>query len=262
MPACFLCALALTFSPCMAAETAPFLLTDGFSHNDYEHTRPLFDALDRGFCAAEADIYLRDGKLLIGHDADKLRPDRTLTALYLDPLRARVEKNGGSVFPHGPEFLLLIDIKTEAESTYSALKQVLSHYRGMLTTFSSNSILTNAVTIILSGNRPIQAVRNDPRRLVAIDGRLIDLEANPSLSLMPLISDNWTKLFRWRGEGAMPQAEKVHLQQMVAQAHIQKRKLRLWAAPDRGEAWRVQQQLGVDLINTDKLEEFAQFHSK
>ena len=35
------------------------------AHNDYEHPRPLLDALDHRFGSVEADIYLVDGQLLV-----------------------------------------------------------------------------------------------------------------------------------------------------------------------------------------------------
>jgi hypothetical protein len=31
--------------------------------------------------------------------------------------------------------------------------------------------------------------------------------------------------------------------------------LRLWASPDNGDSWKLQQQLGIDIINTDKVAE-------
>ena len=37
------------------------------AHNDYEHERPLLDALDHGFCSVEADIVLSEGELLVAH---------------------------------------------------------------------------------------------------------------------------------------------------------------------------------------------------
>lgn len=37
---------------------------NAFSHNDYEHERPLFDALDLGFNCVEADLWLIDGELV------------------------------------------------------------------------------------------------------------------------------------------------------------------------------------------------------
>src|SRR5262245_8158427 len=69
------------------------------AHNYYRHSRPLLDALDHGFCSVEADVWLVDGKLLVGHDRRDLKPERTLQALYLDPLQERVRKNKGPVYP-------------------------------------------------------------------------------------------------------------------------------------------------------------------
>ena len=36
------------------------------AHNDYEHPRPLFDALDQKFQSVEADIWLNGKKILAG----------------------------------------------------------------------------------------------------------------------------------------------------------------------------------------------------
>src|SRR5262245_36960462 len=84
-----LAAAAASFSPMPAtAQITP--LVHAHAHNDYEHPRPLLDALDHGFCSVEADIWLVDGKLLVAHDRDKVKPDGTFQALYLDPLRERV----------------------------------------------------------------------------------------------------------------------------------------------------------------------------
>src|SRR5256714_6647293 len=84
-------------------------LPQAHAHNDYEHKRPLFDALDNGFCSVEADIFLVDGELLVGHARQDLKPERTLEKLYLDPLRERIKANGGRVHPGGPTVVLLID---------------------------------------------------------------------------------------------------------------------------------------------------------
>jgi len=80
-------------------------LIHAHAHNDYEHTRPLLDALDHGFCSVEADIYLVEDKLLVAHNRRDAKPERTLQALYLDPLRERVKRNGGRVFPTAGVFL-------------------------------------------------------------------------------------------------------------------------------------------------------------
>jgi hypothetical protein len=69
----FWCQLVLVLH---AAEPKP--LVRAHAHNDYEHARPLFDALDRGFCSVEADVYLIDGELLVAHDRKDVKAGRTL----------------------------------------------------------------------------------------------------------------------------------------------------------------------------------------
>src|SRR6266550_344596 len=88
-------------------------LPHAHAHNDYLHRQPLRDALEHGFTSVEADIFLVEGQLLVGHDEKELRPDRTLSGLYLDPLRERANANGGWVFDKGRPFTLLIDVKSD-----------------------------------------------------------------------------------------------------------------------------------------------------
>src|SRR5687767_2847829 len=112
------------FAP--AAEPVP--LVGAHAHNDYEHPRPLLDALDRGFCSVEADVYLIEGRLLVAHDRKDVKPERTLEKLYLEPLRERVRRNGGRVFRNGPAVMLFVDLKSEAATTYATLHGVLERY--------------------------------------------------------------------------------------------------------------------------------------
>ena len=132
------------------ADTPP--LKQAHAHNDYEHARPLFDALERGFCSIEADVYLIEGKLLVAHDRKDVKPERTLASLYLEPLQQRVRQNGGRVFRDGPGLILLVDIKSEAEPTYAALHTELAKYSEMLTRFSGEGIRRGAVTVIGGGD--------------------------------------------------------------------------------------------------------------
>ena len=226
----------------------------GHAHNDYEHTRPLLDALANGFTNVEADIHLVDGTLLVAHDADEVRPDRTLQSLYLDPLRARVQAHGGRVLPGADSFILLIDIKTNAVGTYRALESVLSQYRDILTTYQGTSRSPGAVTVILSGNRPTSIVYRQHERLVAIDGRLPDIDLNQlPKTVMPLISDNWTNHFQWEGEGPVPASDQLKLNAVVEEAHRQGRMIRFWGNPDVPAFWQFAKENGIDLINTDDL---------
>ena len=96
-------------------------------------------------------------------------------------------------------------------------------------------------------------------RYAALDGELDDLESDSPASLIPWISSNWTRTFRWRGSGPFPEKEKRKLQEIVAKAHEQGRRVRFWGAPDFPEFWRELLAAGVDLINTDDLEGAQKF---
>ena len=254
--------LALTALALNAADKVEPALPQAHAHNDYEHDRPLLDALSHGFTSVEADIYLVDGKLLVAHDREDLKPERTLAALYLDPLR-ELARGKKSIFDNGQNLTLLIDIKTEAEATYLILRDLLADYRGMLSRFEKDKIETNAVTIILSGNRPREIVLSEVHRFVAIDGRLTDLaKKNLFVSLIPLISDNWNNHFQWRGTGAFPESDRTKLKSLVEQTHAEHRRIRFWATPDNETAWAELRAAGVDLINTDNLPGLAKFLRK
>jgi glycerophosphoryl diester phosphodiesterase len=241
------------------AKPGPVPLAHAHAHNDYEHARPLLDALGHGFCSVEADIFLRDGKLLVAHDARDLRPERTLERLYLQPLAERVKANGGHVHKNGPRFWLLIDLKTEGEPTYKALHELLARYREMLSTTDGGKHAEGAVTVVFSGNRPIEYLKSQTTRYAGIDGRLADLKSDAPAHLIPMISDNWTLHFAWRGEGRMPPAERDRLHSMVEQAHQRGRVVRFWATPESAPLWQKLLNAGVDLINTDKLAALRDF---
>lgn len=230
------------------------------AHNDYLHARPLADAFAHGFRSIEADVWLTNGALLVAHDFKDAAAERTLQKLYLDPLRAFVKTNEGRRI-HSP-IILLVDVKSAAEPTYAALTKVLAGYADILTEFTATNIQTNAVMVIVSGNRAQATMRDEARRWAAVDGRLLDLESNPPASLVPLVSDNWTKEFRWRGTGVLPEEERTKLRNSVSKAHSQGRIFRLWAAPDNEAGWKELFDAGVDLLNTDKLAEMESFLRK
>ena len=239
----------------LAAETAvePLLLTRAHAHNDYAHARPLFDALDHGFCSVEADIFLRDGKLLVAHESKQTDPKKTLQALYLDPLRARVQKNHGHVFAHGQEFTLLIDLKEDWRTLYPALHNVLTDYADILTTFENDVKHTNAVLVIISGNRDLNMFARESLRYAAFDGDIDNLGKNQPSTLIPWISIEWKTQFSWKGRNPLPEAECLKLQSLVARAHAEHFRLRFWGAPDNPIAWKTLSAASVDLINTDNL---------
>ena len=247
--------LTLMLARCAASHGAdqPKPLIHAHAHNDYEHTRPLFDALDHGFCSVEAVIYLVNGQLLVAHDRKDLKPERTLQRLYLDPLKKRAIENGGRIYRNGPTIVLLVDFKTNGEDTWPVLREVLSHYADILTSFEGGKVTTRAVTVILTGGRPEKLVAAEAHRFASLDGKFVDLEARHPVALMPWISEQWTKFFQWKGVDPIPLDERKKLDDYVAQVHQQGKQLRFWGAPDIEPVWRELRRANVDWINSDQL---------
>lgn len=250
----------LFFPTLINAQIKPLL--NAHAHNDYEHDRPLLDALEHGFTSIEADVHLIDGELYVYHDRPE-RPDSQLTLekLYLQPLMERIKKNKGKVYQsYQNSIFLMIDIKTEAKATYEVLKKKLKRYRSMLSYSKGEKLYQGAVTIFLSGNRPMETVLEEKKRLVGIDGRPANLGEGYTMAFMPVISDRYSRHFQWRGfEDRMPEEELVRLRKLVQQAHAEDKKLRLWASPEREVVWETLLNEGVDLINTDELKKLRDF---
>nr|CTQ95523.1 putative secreted protein [Kibdelosporangium sp. MJ126-NF4] len=265
--------VALIFGSTATASAKPQVrpLSQAHAHNDYEHERPLFDALDHGFTSVEADIYLVDGQLLVGHDPEDLTPERTLQSLYLDPLYKRVLANGGSVYRGKPvEFQLLVDIKTNGVAAYAELDKVLRRYPLLFTQYIHGFVLRGPVTAVISGDRPRELMASQRYRLAFYDGRIADpndLGPGSDARLTPLVSDNWSKLFGWNGTGEFPAAQRERLSKIVSDAHRAGQRVRFWATPDapgaaRQALWTELRKAGVDHINTDDLAGLQEFLSR
>ncbi|MER7801573.1 phosphatidylinositol-specific phospholipase C/glycerophosphodiester phosphodiesterase family protein [Streptomyces parvulus] len=255
-------AVALPAGTALASEggRGPRPLWRAHAHNDYEHPRPLLDALDHRFGSVEADIYLVEGQLLVAHDPEDLDPSRTLESLYLAPLAARVRAHHGRVYRRDRRALqLLVDIKTEGAATYLELDRQLRRYGHLFTSYAHGRVLPGAVTAVVSGDRAARAPMEAQRtRRAFYDGRLADLGTSAPASFVPLISDNWTLNFTWQGVGAFPDAERRRLRSVVGTAHARGQRVRFWATPDiagpaRDAVWTELVAAGVDHLNTDDL---------
>lgn len=239
--------------------TAISPLTRAHAHNDYYHTRPLLDALEHGFCSVEADVFLVDGELLVGHSRWELKPGRTLQSLYLGPLFERVKRNRGWVLAEEVPFTLLVDIKADGAATYHTLREVLKQYRTMLSGVTDGKFHRRAVELVLSGDRPRELVASQTERYVFLDGRLGELSAETNPHLVPLVSANWNRHFLWRGYGKMPVREQEKLQRILKMTQTRGCRLRFWGTPERPTFWQKLADEGVDLIGTDDLEAFKAF---
>lgn len=232
-------------------------LFQAHSHNDYEHQHPFWDAFKLGFCNIEPDIHLVDGKLLVAHDLKNVSPEKTLEALYLDPILKLFDQ--GEISKDKFPLTLLIDVKSSAEPTYTVLDQTLKRYEKMLTRFEGNQTFTNAVTVVVSGERARQTMQGQKQRFATYDGRLEDIDSNAPASFIWWVSDDWTQHFNWRGSGPVGAVDLEKLHSIVQKAHAQGRKVRFWAMPDTPEVWQMLKTNNVDVIGSDHLQALRDF---
>lgn len=237
------------------------------SHNDYEHENPLFDALNENFRSVEADIYSIGDSLFVAHDFDKIRPGQTLRSLYLEPLKNKIAKNAGSVYGNGDEIILFVDIKDDGLETYKLLHKILQDYKSDLSVFENGIKTTKSILVVVSGNRPFEFMEQQTTRFAGFDGRFENLDTEILSQLMPVVSDNWNKYFKWDGIGEIPESEEKLLCSFVEKAHQKGCLIRFWATPSKTSeqqqaVWTELAKAKVDLIGTDNLQELNDFVSK
>lgn len=227
------------------------------AHNDYEHPRPLEDALSARFYSVEADVYFADGRFEVSHHGWGSKG--TLEALYLAPLQERVDARG-SVHGDGIPFTVWIDFKDSDPRLVEALEVLLARFDMLQTLVGEAS--PAPVRIALTGNAAMKESFANGTSLAAVtrDSNTFSLED-------PVATDerwrayalNWGKYLSWNGEGEMPADQRRRLNCLVQNAHAKGRVLRLFATPDREEVWKASLEAGVDFIHTDHLDELSTF---
>lgn len=241
--------------PDLYSQQLPF--RGGHSHNDYERKHPLFDALDNGLTSVEADVWVVANELWVGHDKKDLTKERTLESLYLKPLEKLDKKH--KIKP----LILLIDFKSEAEPTYKLLKELLAKYKPMFTEFRKDTFILNTVTVIISGNRP-GSLLSENTRYAALDGRFDDISFQYGSTFYPLISENWSKYFSWKGDQEISADELAKLRELVKKCHQQQKLIRFWGLPsDPGKVnlfWELFGDEKIDLLGVDNPVGFKKYN--
>lgn len=166
------------------------------SHNDYTHSKPLYDALSAGCISIEADVWLHGSNLRVAH-TDPGDSGPTIQDLYINPLKAlldaqNVNNNGikKGIYPvHSDQTLtLLIDFKSDGATTWDAVVVALQPLKnaGYLSYWSGSSFVQGPVTIVASGNAPLSKAQD----AVANPGHAIFMDAPVSGSLAAYDTSN------------------------------------------------------------------------
>ncbi|KAM3068455.1 Altered inheritance of mitochondria protein 6 [Clarireedia jacksonii] len=256
------------------------------SHNDYSRSVPLFEALAAGCTGVEADIWINDETggtdLLVGHSSKPLQHDRTLQALYIQPLLTILDNirnasnisltgntgNSTGIFQSSPTTTLtfFLDFKSKGIDLWPhVIKELdLLRSRNYLTHWSNkNGNDTGTITwapiiVVASGNAPFDLLSsNTTYRDIFYDAPLVDI-SNPkydssnsyyaSTSMAKAIGKVWF----WRF--STEQIEKMKTQ--VGPALDKGLKPRYWDTPSapvkfRNYIWEVLVDVKVGMLNVD-----------
>ena len=218
--------LALLLCLCAtAAAKRPILI---HSHNDYARTVPFYQAYAQQVYSIEADVFLVDGKLLVGHDLPDLTPELTFEALY-----------------------------AETAPTLDAVVKLLDKYPAVFDT----RVNPEAVRIAVTGRVPAPADFAKYPAYVLFDGAW-DADYTPGqLERIALVSADFGDFSVWNGKGSIIAAELKNIEKVIDRAHAMGKPVRFWGAPEGVTVYYTFYDMGIDYINTDRPEACADFFS-
>ena len=165
-------------------------------------------------------------------------------------------------------FLLLWRIPLTAPMSNRALPLILKALEplraaGFLTTFANGTLTQSAVTVVGTGNSPLEQVKALSPRDYFFDAPLMQL-TDPSLNttwdptLSPLASTDYETAVGWSGVGNVSDAQIANITRFVGDAHARGITARFWDTPAwpiyaRENVWRVLLENGADWLNADDL---------
>jgi alkaline phosphatase len=211
----------------------------GHSHNDYAQKHPLKTAFDAQMGAIEADVFLVQNDLYVAHEAKDIKPNNTLENLYLKPIAELVQTD--KTYP----FILLIDVKTQADSTLEKVIAQISRYSAFL---KENC----PIKFVISGNRPQSEKWLTLPLFIQFDGRPTENYTPEQWQHVGMVSESFSKYTSEKGQKNINQETFNKMKTVVEYLHKQGKKVRFWATPDKKKVWNALAKMGVDFINTDK----------
>lgn len=216
------------------------------AHNDYQKPEPLTNALRHKVFSIEADIYPFGNRLLVAHDKKEVATAPTLDSLYLQPIIELFRRHRGIISndsSYAP--VLMIDIKENGEAAIAHLIKLVSVHRAVF----DRSLNSKAVQLVISGDRGASSTWTSYPLYIFFDGRPNEVYDSVTLRRVAFISDSYVKYIDPRDSSYRLIIE------VVKKVHGIGKLFRLWGSPDNPDSWKLQQQQGIDIINTDKVEE-------
>ena len=252
------------------------------SHNDYWRKIPLYSALQAGCISIEADVWLAEDDLHVGHSRSSLTSTRTFRNLYINPLLDLLAKQNpttnfhpdrgsppNGVFDTAPAqtVVLLVDFKTDGHVLWPYVHAQLEPLRqaAFLTSFDGTSVIERPVTVVATGNAPFDLlVANSTYRDIFFDAPLGRMGMEGAIDSSSFNSTN--SFYASTSFGASigsvwssPSAAQLkQIRAQIKAAHSQGLKARYWETPSwprglRNHVWNILVKEGVDVLNVDDL---------
>ena len=222
------------------------------SHNDYLQTVPFWTAYNAVAGSVEADIFSVDGQLYVARNKSEAKKKKTLDALYIEPLLLRFEQNRNRPWPDSEEKLqLLIDIKSSTDPALDLLTEKLARHRELF----DRSVNPYAVQVVVTGNIPDPEDFGNYPAFIMFEGRHTATYSTGQLERIALYGATWNV----PNSKTMPDSDRQKIKEVIDTVHGLNKKIRIRATIDSPAAWEVLTELGVDYVNTDKVNEFAEF---
>ena len=200
------------------------------------------------------------GELFLGPGAPQ--PGRTLRRLVLSPLFARAKRSGGRLRrDQRVPFRLVVEFtgpSRDAETllrAYRMLDQQLRDHATLLSRCDGDDLVPGAVTVSVAGIVDVrELLAAQTLRYAFADGTFDDLGSHAAPpTLVPMISEPWTRRFGWDGREPISAEERHLLHAIVRSAHEDGRTVRIAGLPRgcrraRAAIWTELGAAGVDVI--------------
>lgn len=241
------------------AQEITYTAGNGHSHNDYEQQRPFYTAYEAGMGSVEADVYLRNGQLMVAHEAGQIKPSYTLEELYLKPMAALFAQYGDRLYPDtGRRLQLLVDIKEDYAAVLPVLISQLRAHPGVFDAVNNRY----AVRVVLSGNTPSPAAFEQYPDFIYFDGRPAVRYTADQVRRLGMISADIGSYTGWNGKGTPPVADRNKLKAVIGEAKEKGVPFRFWGTKDSPNTWAELEKMGVDWIGTDHPTQLRDFYTK
>lgn len=163
--------------------------------------------------SVESDVWLSNGTLYVGHEPSALGPARTFQSLYIQPLLSILTrenpvspfvtsktKNGVYDGYSSQTLYLFVDVKTPGAATWPYVVKELQPLRdaGYLTTYNGTGVTPGPVTVIGTGNTPLNQIQGKSPRDYFYDAPIPTLGttfSNITSDVSPIASTDFAVVF-------------------------------------------------------------------